>query len=476
MRFILLLLSLISFHGIAQNCALGDISVSSTIDSVCPDNNGATITTGNTQLGFDYYLINTGTSATVDGPFEGTGAPLNFSTGVTNSTTTYAVVAELPENALNFDGIDDEVNCGTGISFTNEFTLEAWVRQDAIQNWPTFVSNIDYVNVSGFWLGSNDGAEVEMYITSNAWLTGTTNIADGNWHHVAGVFRNDSGFVYTDGILEGAGPMPSSINSTVPLTLGNDSDPANYKFNGDISEVRIWNVSRSTSEINANMNSCLQGNESGLLAYYVFEDGAPSSNLTDRTGNGNTGTLVNMDPSTDWVSGHQACCMLQMTQEVTITYVDAIVDANWNGTLLTASAGADSYQWLDCDNGNQEILGETGMTYTPQVAGNYAVLGTYGSCVDSSACISAPLSTTQLGSTSIHVYPNPSNTGIFHFPNDQTISEVEVRDLCGRIIEGNFDQLNQKIDIEGAPEGTYILRVETDDHIAVFRVRVKASK
>ena len=220
-------------------------------------NNGATITTGNTQLGFDYYLINTGTSATVDGPFEGTGAPLNFSTGVTNSTTTYALVAELPENALNFDGIDDEVNCGTGISFTNEFTLEAWVRQDAIQNWPTFVSNIDYVNVSGFWLGSNDGAEVEMYITSNAWLTGTTNIADGNWHHVAGVFRNDSGFVYTDGILEGAGPMPSSINSTVPLTLGNDSDPANYKFNGDISEVRIWNVSRSTSEINANMLSLI---------------------------------------------------------------------------------------------------------------------------------------------------------------------------------------------------------------------------
>ncbi|RIK74873.1 MAG: hypothetical protein DCC68_22275 [Planctomycetota bacterium] len=41
----------------------------------------------------------------------------------------------------------------------------------------------------------------------------------------------------------------------------------------------------------------------GLLAYYDFEDGPGSSMLTDRTGNGWHGTLVNMDPATDWIAG-----------------------------------------------------------------------------------------------------------------------------------------------------------------------------
>ncbi len=41
----------------------------------------------------------------------------------------------------------------------------------------------------------------------------------------------------------------------------------------------------------------------GLLAYWDFEDGPGSSTLTDRSGNGWHGTLVSMDPATDWITG-----------------------------------------------------------------------------------------------------------------------------------------------------------------------------
>jgi hypothetical protein len=42
----------------------------------------------------------------------------------------------------------------------------------------------------------------------------------------------------------------------------------------------------------------------GLVAYWDFEDGPGSTVLTDRSGNGRHGTLVNMDPATDWVAGN----------------------------------------------------------------------------------------------------------------------------------------------------------------------------
>ena len=40
----------------------------------------------------------------------------------------------------------------------------------------------------------------------------------------------------------------------------------------------------------------------GLIGYWAFEEGTGTT-ANDASGQGNTGTLTNMDPSTDWVSG-----------------------------------------------------------------------------------------------------------------------------------------------------------------------------
>ena len=42
---------------------------------------------------------------------------------------------------------------------------------------------------------------------------------------------------------------------------------------------------------------------SGLVGYWSMEEGTGNSRTFDRSGNGNTGTLTNMDPLTDWVNG-----------------------------------------------------------------------------------------------------------------------------------------------------------------------------
>lgn len=49
----------------------------------------------------------------------------------------------------------------------------------------------------------------------------------------------------------------------------------------------------------------------GLVAYWDFEDGPGSSVLRDRSGNGWHGTLVNMDPATDWIAGRVGATALE---------------------------------------------------------------------------------------------------------------------------------------------------------------------
>jgi len=51
-------------------------------------------------------------------------------------------------------------------------------------------------------------------------------------------------------------------------------------FNGNIDEIRIWNTTRTQSEILANMNTELNGNESELVAYYNCNQGIASENNT----------------------------------------------------------------------------------------------------------------------------------------------------------------------------------------------------
>ena len=64
-------------------------------------------------------------------------------------------------------------------------------------------------------------------------------------------------------------------------------------------DVRIWNVARTQTEIQTNMNTELAGTETGLKAYYLFNQGISSGNnttitsVTDKTANVLNGTLNN---------------------------------------------------------------------------------------------------------------------------------------------------------------------------------------
>ncbi len=71
-----------------------------------------------------------------------------------------------------------------------------------------------------------------------------------------------------------------------------------------------------------------------------------------------------------------------------LTIKDIETSVEKTGNTLTAPSSVDSYQWLDCENGNTPISGETNRSFTASKNGNYAVEVTGNSCTEISNCIS----------------------------------------------------------------------------------------
>ena len=123
-------------------------------------------------------------------------------------------------------------------------------------------------------------------------------IADGQWHHVAYTVGSTGGKIFVDGVQRnslGWTGSAGAATTTAAVTLGQYSGFGS--FSGQIDETSIWNRELTAAEILALRNLRLAGNESNLVAYWRFDDGA-GTNAVDFTGLGHTGTLNNGAPWT----------------------------------------------------------------------------------------------------------------------------------------------------------------------------------
>ncbi|MDF2437791.1 MAG: hypothetical protein K0Q95_2167 [Bacteroidota bacterium] len=266
------------------------------------------------DAGASYFLRDNSNNNIVAGPVFGTGGAISLNTN-TNATTTYNVYAKkggavnLTGTALSLDGVDDYVNIpGSTTDLTNgDFTLEAWVNTTGINEGLLTKSD-----ASGWQPGEKcfyiDGLGRPSFVGwGNDFIVGGTVVNDGTWHHVAVTwnYSTSTGKIYVDGmettIIDNYQPnLPDNVGNTLKLGAPNYAEATNY-FSGMIDEVRIWNTTRSASQLSSNMTSCLFGNEPNLVAYYQFEN-ETSTSATDLTGGAENGVLMNAS-TTPWMTG-----------------------------------------------------------------------------------------------------------------------------------------------------------------------------
>ena len=272
------------------------------------------------------------------------------------------------QNALHFDGTNDYVSTSAGnITGSSARTVEAWIRttancipgaasggtQQVIADMGSFTTGGRYT-LNLLW-----GNSIRIEVGGSG-LSASTAINDSLWHHVAAVYNplaNKKHTLYIDGIAVVSGNITTSLNTANgALRIGQRIDAARH-FDGEIDELRVWNVARTDSAIYNKYALELCGSPAGLVAYYSFNEGTPGSNnstvtsLPDLQGT-NTGTLNNFGlsgSSSNWTLGQNMSSASKDTLTSTvcsgllapdgITYWDSTGSYDW--TFMAAS-GCDS--------------------------------------------------------------------------------------------------------------------------------------
>lgn len=201
-----------------------------------------------------------------------------------------------PLTSVKLDNINDVITIPHNNKFNseNKFTIEMWVnpaKYPTSGKVPILQKGTNY-NVS---LTSNGRIDIGEGVVS------TSGIQPFTWTHVAIVSDkvNGTATIYFNGSPVGSGRISSGLNSNekpiliAPLVSGDS-------FVGSLDEIRLWQSTRSPLQITSNMKNQLLGNETGLEAYFVFNNntlakqginGKPNEAVQDFTGNA-TGTTA----------------------------------------------------------------------------------------------------------------------------------------------------------------------------------------
>jgi trimeric autotransporter adhesin len=305
-------------------------------------------------------------------------------------------------------------------------------------------------------------------------VTGSTTPCQGSSQTYS--VTNVSGVTYNWTLPSGWTQTAGGTTNSITVTVGSGSGditvtPSNGCGNGTartLSKI-ISPLPSQPSVVTGDVALC----EGSSQSYSVTNDSGVTYNWTfpsgwTQTAGGTTNSItvtvgsssgdITVTPSNGCGNG------TARTLTVSTTTIDNSLALS--GTTLTANESGASYQWLDCNNGNSPISGETSQSFTATISGNYAVEITKNGCIETSSCSSVTvLGIDQEQKAKLSAYPNPNN-GMFTVSSSIPMMRVEVVNVVGQVVyEQNMNgQTKVDINFEGAP-GIYFVRIVTTDNI-----------
>ena len=239
---------------------------------------------------------------------------LTSADSATSSYTNYALHFNSSSDKVDIPDHSD-INLGTH----SQRTVEAWFKVDdktrthkqTIYEEGANVRGLNiYIHTDGTLYG---GAWNETESNWNGHWIPWNNVQDNTWHHVAVTLNGGSTIgpnavkMYVDGqfISTGSGSQLWQHSGNIKIGKNGDTkyhdgdDNGGESFYGDIDEVRIWNVERTASQIADAKDWTLNGDETGLVAYYNFQENSGTIANDSQTLSNNDGTINDAS----WTSG-----------------------------------------------------------------------------------------------------------------------------------------------------------------------------
>lgn len=308
-----------------------------------------------------------------------------------------------PATHLNFDGVNDYVTAGNILP--SSYTKEAMIFLTASSSTNNIISGSNSFGQHAFWVPN-------MRLSAghnNTWgaVQDVVNLTLNTWYYVAVSYDSATQTLrlYKNGVL-----ISTAINIPAPIN-GNEVLIGAYDngnlFNGNIDEVRIWNKVLTATDIMNHMNCELQSTETGLVAYYKFNQGSNGADNTsvttvaDSSGNANNGALTNFartGTTSNFLSG------------------SPITTGN-TCTTLTLS------------NSNFEIA------------------------------------------NNIKMYPNPTNNFVTVELSNLTNAKLQVLDITGKILRNQvLNTSSNTVDVQQLPSGMYLFKVSSNEGTATSKI------
>ncbi|MDG1333237.1 MAG: HYR domain-containing protein, partial [Crocinitomicaceae bacterium] len=149
-------------------------------------------------------------------------------------------------------------------------------------------------------------------------------------------------------------------------------------------------------------------------------------------------------------------------QLVTITGVDVSTTTVSAVEITANNPNGDSYQWIDCDNGNVPVANGTNQNYIATANGSYAVIINENGCIDTSACVVMnSVGIDEVVQLDFNIYPNPIVDGKFMISFDGEIAHIELQDLQGRMIKVLHSASTGEVNVSDLARGKYFVRITT---------------
>jgi hypothetical protein len=258
-----------------------------------------------------YWKLDESSGATIASDSSGSG---NNGTLVNMAPASDWVTGKV-NNGLDFDGVDDYVNCGNNASLniTSNITVAAWVKTRDCGNSQhnPYVAKGD----TSYALKQRSDNYAEFFIyDGGSWYSALyqVNSSFNNvWHYLAGTYDGQKVKLYVDGVLRNTVNHNGHIASNnYNLQFGKDAQNTNRLYDGVLDSVRIYNRALSAAEITQLYQ---WAGDDGIVsggAGYVMQSAAGSSGtstFTLRSSNEARTLTIAIEPD-DMASGIDTCC------------------------------------------------------------------------------------------------------------------------------------------------------------------------
>jgi hypothetical protein len=280
------------------------------------------------------------------------------------------------------------------------------------------------------------------------------------WAHVAASFDGDSSRLFVNGIKVASQYFRGTMkpNTSYPMRIGRLSDAVQSDaraFNGQIDEVRIWNIAKPQAEILAGYNRHISPTSNGLVGYWNFNI-ASGTTIPDQTSSGNTGTFNTITLSTN----------------VPFYWSTALPVITANGLNLSSTT-AFTYQW---NYNGQPVANATTQNYTVTQNGTYTV-----SITDSIGCpaISNPVIINTVGLQEMGIAQQIKLYNGEGYIQIDANNGIELKDIClyncgGAMIEELKNPASSNIiNTDRIIPGVYLVMVMTENDIYRSKIFIK---